>query len=59
MRSYSQEYAVMAHDVQKMCLLRCPETRIVRSFVSVLSKNYFEFHNNYPDFCVVVLANDG
>lgn len=58
MKSYSQDFAVMAQSVQKMCL-RCAETRFVQASVSTLSKNYFEFHNNYPDFCVAILGNDG
>lgn len=59
MRSSSQDYAVVAQVVQKMCLLRCAEIRFVQPSVSTLSKNYFEFHNNYPDICVAELSNDG
>ncbi len=58
MRSYSQDHAVMAQVVQKMCL-RCPDFRSIQASISPLSKHYFEFHNNYPDFCVAVLGNDG
>ena len=58
MRSYSQDHAVIAQVVQKMCL-RCTDFRSIQASISTLSKHYFEFHNNYPDFCVAVLGNDG
>lgn len=38
MRSYSQDYAVMAQVVQKMCLLRCADIRFVQSSVSTAFK---------------------
>ena len=58
MRSYSQDHAVMAQVTLNMCL-RCTDTRSIQASISTLSKSYFEFHNNYPDFCVAVLGNDG
>ena len=58
MRSYSQDHAVMAQVVQKMCL-RCTDIRSIQASISTLSKYYFEFHNNYPDFCVTELNTDG
>lgn len=58
MRNDSQDHAVMAQVVQNMCL-RCTDIRSIQASISTLSKNYFEFHNNYPDFCVAVLGNDG
>jgi hypothetical protein len=57
-RSYSQGRAVMAQVTLKMCL-RCSDIRSIQASISTLSKNYFEFHNNYRKSCVAILGNDG
>lgn len=58
MRNNCRDYLVMTQKVF-MCLLRCDERRCVYASVSTVWKIFFELHNNYPDFCVTELNNDG